>query len=150
MKKGLVVLAVLAGLLSVVVSASLAAPVQERACGKVALHFKGALESSLTTSGAVAATGRFTATGAIIDKGAFTDYWTQKNSTLAVRRVMVGKKGTITFVILFHPAARRTWTIVSGTKTYKGLHGKGTEGGGVTDFSTLDVTLRGTVCRERG
>jgi hypothetical protein len=116
--------------------------------GKVTLHYKGLLKGSDVTNGGVAPTGRFTASGAITDKGTFRDYRTQKGSTIRIRRVTVGTKGTITFIIVIDISLgqNKGWTIASGTKTYKGLHGRGAEEGGVMG-NALDVTLKGRVFR---
>ena len=47
---------------------------------------------------------------------------------ITLRFVTKGGKGTITYVIKIDTKAGTSrWTIASGTKAYKGLHGKGTE-----------------------
>ena len=58
------------------------------------LRYKGILTSHEVTNGGVAVASRFTASGAIADKGTFKDYRTQKGTTIRIRRVTVGKKGT--------------------------------------------------------
>ena len=64
---------------------------------------------------------------------------------ITLRFVAKGKKGTITYVVKIDTnAGTSRWTIASGTKAYKGLHGKGTE----TENASYTVsTLRGTVSR---
>ena len=57
----------------------------------------------------------------------------------------VGKKGNITFVVKIDTSVGTSrWTITSGTKAYKGLHGKGIE----RENAQYTVsTLTGTVWR---
>ena len=70
-----------------------------------------------------------------------------KGSLITLRFVTAGKKGTITFVVKIHtnfvPVTSR-WTITSGTKAYKGLHGEGIESENA-DYTVS--TLTGTVSR---
>jgi hypothetical protein len=64
--------------------------------------------------------------GAINDRGTVTDSRTQKGNLATVRRVAVGSRGTITFVIKVNVlTGEETWTIASATKAYRGLHGTG-------------------------
>jgi hypothetical protein len=57
--------------------------------------------------------------------------------------VSLGKQGTITFVVTINTTLGTSrWTIASGTKAYKGLHGKGTERENA-DYTVS--TLTGTV-----
>ena len=80
------------------------------------------------TDGGVAGTGHFTASGAIADKGSVTGYRTVKGAFITLRFVSVGTKGTITFVVKIDTnVGTSRWTIASGTKAYRGLHGKGIE-----------------------
>jgi hypothetical protein len=68
--------------------------------------------------------------------------------TALVRRVAVGKNGTITFLITIHMSTGcETWTIGSATKRYKGLRGQGKEI--VDDWSSTPAkfVLTGTVFR---
>ena len=64
-----------------------------------------------------------------------------------IRRVVVGKKGTITFLITLYQSASAPgkWTITSTTRTYKGLHGNGTQV--VDNYTSTPATfvLAGTV-----
>ena len=93
--------------------------------GTVTVRATESLEKHLTNGG-MSGKGHFTISGAISDKGPVTDYRTQKANIAVVRRVAVGAKGTITFLITINVnTASETWTIASGTKAYKGLHGKG-------------------------
>jgi hypothetical protein len=97
------------------------------------------------TNGGVAGTGHFTASGAITDKGAAVVYRTVKDPLITLRYVTAGKKGTITFVVKINMTLGSSrWTIASGTKAYKGLHGKGIERENA-DYTVS--TLTGTVSR---
>ena len=62
-----------------------------------------------------------------------------------LRFVTKGKKGTITYVVKIDTKAETArWTIASGTRAYKGLHGKGIES---ENASFTVSTLTGTVWR---
>ena len=115
--------------------------------GKITVKSTETTKSSDVTNGGVAATGHFTISGATADAGAVTDYRTVKGNKVLIRRVAVGKKGTITFLITLHmfASAPGKWTITSATKTYKGLHGNGTQV--VDNYSSTPATfvLAGTV-----
>ena len=130
-----------------------AAPTQLKAGGKVKVRIVGVNNGKEVTNGGVAGRGHFTATGAITEAGTVVGYRTVKGSLLTrkalitVRFVTVGKKGTITFVVKADVKPTGTtsrWTIASGTKTYKGLHGSGAER--ENDDHTLAI-LTGTVSR---
>ena len=97
------------------------------------------------TNGGVVGKGRFVAAGAIKDKGSEITYRTQKGPLITLRYVTVGRKGTITFVVKIDTTVGTSrWTIASGTKAYRGLHGKGVE----RENATYTVsTLTGTVWR---
>ena len=97
------------------------------------------------TNGGVAGTGHFRASGAITDRGTETTYRTMKGALITLRFVAVGKKGKITFVVKIDTSVGTSrWTITSGTKAYKGLHGKGIE----RENAQYTVsTLTGTVWR---
>jgi hypothetical protein len=97
------------------------------------------------TNGGVAGKGRFAAVGAIRDKGTEVTYRTMHGALITLRFVTVGHKGTITFVVKIDTSVGTSrWTIASGTKAYRGLHGKGTE----RENATYTVsTLTGTVWR---
>ncbi len=110
--------------------------------GKVKVRIAGANHREVT-NGSVAGTGRFTASGAITDRGTVTTYRTVKGALITIRFVSVGKKGSITFVVKIDTnVGTSRWTITSGTKAYKGLHGKGTERENA-DYTVS--TLTGTV-----
>jgi hypothetical protein len=67
-------------------------------------------------------------------------------NTALIRRVAVGNKGTITFLITINlRSGSEPWTIRSATKSYAGLHSKGTEI--VDNYSAHPATfaLEGTV-----
>ncbi len=143
--KVLVIVAVLA----VAAPASFAALSQLHTGGKVTVRIAGANDGKDVSNGGVAGRGHFTATGAIVDKGTVVAYRTVKGSLpgglITLRFVTFGKKGTITFVVKIDTSVGTSrWTITSGTKAYKGLHGKGTE----HENATFTVsTLTGTVTR---
>ena len=80
--------------------------------------------------GSLAGKGTFKATGAITDAGPVLAYRSvSPNGTLiTLRFVAKGKKGVITYLVKIDTnAGTSRWTIPSGTKAYKGLHGKGVE-----------------------
>jgi hypothetical protein len=115
--------------------------------GKVTVKSTETLKSYDVTNGGVSGTGHFTISGAIADAGAVTDYRTVKGNKVLIRRVVVGKKGTITFLITLYQSASAPgkWTITSTTRTYKGLHGNGTQV--VDNYTSTPATfvLAGTV-----
>ena len=114
--------------------------------GKITAHFTETLTPQNITNGGVAGTGRFSITGAAIDNGNVTDYRTVKGNTALIRRVAVGKKGTITFLITINlSTGSEPWTITSATKSYEGLHGAGTESVDNYDDSPATFALEGTV-----
>ena len=97
------------------------------------------------TNGGVAGTGRFVASGAISEKGKVVVYRTVKGHLITLRNVTIGKKGTITFLVKIDTnVGTSRWTITSGTRAYKGLHGKGIESENA-DYTVS--TLTGTVSR---
>jgi hypothetical protein len=112
----------------------------------------GTNDGTDVTDGSLSGTGTFKATGAITDNGTARGYRTVQGdpssaagAMITLRFVTKGKKGTITYVVKIDTkAGTARWTIASGTKAYKGLHGKGTESenGGFTVS-----TLKGTVSR---
>ena len=120
--------------------------------GKVKVVIAGTNDRYPVTDGSLAGTGTFDASGAITDKGIALGYRTVKGdpssadgALITLRFVTKGKKGTITYLVKIDmKAGTSRWTIASGTKAYKGLHGKGTE----SENATYTVsTLRGTVSR---
>jgi hypothetical protein len=116
--------------------------------GEVTVRFAGTNDKvPPVTDGSLQGTGDFTASGAISEKGKAVAYRTMNGPLITLRFVTADKKGTITFVVKIQtnlvPVTAR-WTITSGTKAYKGLHGGGIESDN-TDFSVS--TLRGTVSR---
>jgi hypothetical protein len=118
------------------------------AIGKVTLKYTGS--ASDVTDGGVAGTGHFTASGAITDRGGYIDYRTvdSTHTTAQVRRVTVGEKGTIVFLIVINlKSGSEPWTVISGTKAYDGLRGRGTEV--VDNYADTPATfvMKGTVSR---
>ena len=82
------------------------------------------------SDGSLAGKGTFKATGAITDAGPVLAYRSvSANGTLiTLRFVAKGKKGAITYLVKIDTnAGTSRWTISSGTKAYKGMHGKGIE-----------------------
>ena len=102
------------------------------------------------TNGGVAGTGHCAIRGMLHDSGPVTDYRTQNGETALVRRVVSGAKGTITFVIKIDlVSGREPWTITSGTKAYKKLHGRGYEVVDNYAGSPATFVLKGTVSQAR-
>jgi hypothetical protein len=95
---------------------------------EVTLHGTGNGQVNPVTDGGVAGTGHFTVTGAIDDTGTYIGYRRVRGHTATVRNVFAGEKGTITIVITIDLSkdSLPPWTVVSGTKSYEGLRGKGT------------------------
>jgi hypothetical protein len=144
--------AAVATLLTVAAPTSFAALGQLQSGGKIKVVIAGTNDRNDVTDGSLAGTGTFKATGAITDQGAVLGYRTVKGdpssvagALITLRFVTKGKKGTITYVVKIDTKASTSrWTIASGTKAYKGLHGKGTE----SENPGFTVsTLRGTVSR---
>ena len=101
------------------------------------------------TDGGVSARGRFTIRGAITDEGKVTDFRTVKGGTILIRRVAVGARGAITFLITIHlgESGPAPWKVISATHDYKGLRGNGRQ---VVDkyYETPAIfVLTGTVSR---
>ena len=99
------------------------------------------------SDGSLAGKGTFKATGAITDAGPVLAYRSvSANGTLiTLRFVAKGKKGAITYLIKIDTnAGTSRWTISSGTKAYKGMHGKGIERENANyTVSTLTGTVSG-------
>lgn len=74
-----------------------------------------------------------------------------KSNKVLIGRVVVGKKGTITFLITLDLGAPTTalwyWTITSATNGYTGLHGSGKQTVGNFESSPATFALAGTVSR---
>jgi hypothetical protein len=117
-----------------------------RTGGKVKVRITFKNNGQDVSDGGVAGTGHFTASGAITDKGTVVIYRTKKGALITLRNVCVGKKGGITFVVKIDTILGTSrWTIASGTKAYKGLHGKGTERENPPKYTVS--TLTGSVSR---
>jgi len=115
--------------------------------GKVKVVIAGPHRIPPPTDGSLAGKGTFKASGAITDAGTALAYRTVSadGTLITLRFVTKGKQGTITYVVKIDTNAETSrWTIASGTGTYKGLHGKGTESENAS--YTLSI-LRGTVSR---
>jgi hypothetical protein len=88
----------------------------------------------------VAGTGYFTISGAITNKGRVTDYRTVDGNKVLIRRVAVGKNGTITFLItLYFFVEPGHWKITSATGSYEGLRGTGVQT--VDDYESTPATF---------
>ena len=106
------------------------------------------LKNADVTNGGVAGTGRCTIRGAINDKGKATDYRKQVANTALIRRVVVGRKGAIAFLIRINlSTGSEPWSVKSGTRAYRGLRGKGRQV--VDNFSSTPATfvMKGTVLK---
>jgi hypothetical protein len=101
------------------------------------------------TNGGASGTGHCTMRGAINDEGKATDYRKQVANTALIRRVVVGRKGTIAFLIRINLGSGSvpSWSVKSGSGAYRGLHGKGREV--VDNFSSVPATfvMKGTVSK---
>jgi len=115
--------------------------------GKIKVVIAGTNDRYDVRDGSLAGTGTFKAVGVITDAGTALAYRTVRadGTSITLRFVTKGKKGTITYVVKIDMnAGTSRWTIASGTKAYKGLHGKGAE----TENAGYTVsTLKGTVSR---
>ena len=115
------------------------------AAGKIKVVIAGTNDNYDVRDGSLAGIGTFKASGAVRDTGKALAYRTvsSQGTLITLRYVAKGKKGTITYVVKVDTNANTSrWTIASGTRAYKGLHGKGTE----TENGSYTVsTLRGTV-----
>jgi hypothetical protein len=113
---------------------------------KLTVRATEVLRSQDVTDGSVAGAGRFVIAGPITDRGTVTDYRTVRGTKALIRRVAVGKKGTITFLITINLATgSEPWSITSGTGTYRDLHGNGTETVDNYQSNPATFTLSGTV-----
>jgi hypothetical protein len=112
--------------------------------GKITVQSTETFSAHVTNGGPIA-TGHFTISGAITDQGRVTDYRTAKGNKLLFRRVVVGKDGTITFLITLYGVAPGRWTITSATKSYMGLHGSGAQTADNAGSTPATFTLAGTV-----
>jgi hypothetical protein len=113
--------------------------------GKVKVVIAGTNDNFDVRDGGLAGKGTFRATGAISDRGPVLAYRTvnRDETLITLRYVAKGKKGAITYLVKIHTdTGTSRWSIVSGTKAYKGLHGKGTES---EDAQFTVSTLIGTV-----
>jgi hypothetical protein len=113
--------------------------------GKVKIVIGGTNHRYNVTDGSLVGRGTFKASGAITDAGIALAYRTVSadGTLITLRFVTKGKKGTITFVVKIDTnAGTSRWRIASGTRAYKGLHGKGTES---ENAGYTVSTLRGTV-----
>jgi hypothetical protein len=86
--------------------------------------------------------GRFTISGAITDRGTFLDVYHGIHPVKEpYTRTLSGAKGTITIA----GNAMGPWTIIGGTRSYLGLHGRGGRVVGVFGYARIRITMIGTV-----
>ena len=144
-RQGTIILVLIVSFVVVVAPTSFAALSRSHAGGKVVVRIAGGNNCTEPTNGGIAGRGRFTARGAITDKGTTTTYRWVKGSLITLRTVALGAKGKLVFVVTIDTSADTSrWTIASGTGAYKGLHGHGTE----TENADYTVSvLTGTVSR---
>ena len=73
--------------------------------------------------------GTWAMTGAIVDRGTYVrvcvDCSSGVGNLVDLRATYKGKRGTFVLVLHVRPA-RTSWSLLSGTRSYSGLHGKGT------------------------
>jgi hypothetical protein len=106
------------------------------------------LKGADVTNGGVSGRGHCTLRGAINDKGKATDYRKKVANTVLIRRVVVGKKGTIAFLIRINlSTGTEPWSVKSGSRAYRSLHGKGRQV--VDNFMATPAkfVMKGTVGR---
>jgi hypothetical protein len=101
------------------------------------------------TDGRISGIGHFTISGAIDDKGTYSQARSVTGEIAKIRTVIVGKKGTITFVTTIHLGTESLspWTITSGTKSYAALHGKGRLTVDNYESNPYNFVMKGTVSR---
>jgi hypothetical protein len=104
------------------------------------------------TGGGVSGTGHCALTGKIHDSGPTTDYRTQNGTTILIRRVITGAKGTITFVIKIPTVGGggEPFTITPGTGAYAKLHGHGLQVVDNYQGSPATFVLKGAVSQNPG
>jgi len=77
-----------------------------------------------------------------------TDYRTVRGSTALIRRVAVGNKGRITFLIRVNlTTGSAPWNITSATMAYKGLNGHGKQVVDKYYETPATFVMKGTVSR---
>jgi hypothetical protein len=126
---------------------ALASPSVSELAGSVEVRIAGANNGKDVTDGGVSGRGRFTATGAVSDRGTVVAHRTVKGSlpggVIALRFVTNGLRGSITYLVTIDTGSDSSrWRISSATGRYKGLHGHGIER--ENDAHTVS-TLVGTV-----
>ena len=139
------------GTLVLVVAASSASAERGRfaARDRITVRSTEVLNGDDVTDGGVSARGRFTIRGAITDEGKVTDFRTVKGGTVLIRRVAVGARGAITFLITIHlgESGLAPWKVISATHDYKGLHGNGRQVVDKYYETPATFVLSGTVSR---
>ena len=106
--------------------------------GEVRIHLRGSMSGPQF---AAFGRGRFTASGAIADRGRFVDEFEGIHPRGEPRhRTLRGAKGTL----LIEVDRVGHWRVTKGTKAYAGLRGRGTLHGRY-QFTGIDATMIGTV-----
>jgi len=110
-------------------------------------HLNDHHQGDAVTDCGLAGIGRFTASGAISERGKAVVYRCMKGSLITLRYVASGNKGRITFLVKVDANNTRTparWTITSATKGYKGMRGEGTERENPPHYTVQTLTGRVT------
>lgn len=68
-----------------------------------------------------------TATGRVVDRGTVTEVRYTNGALWRIRRHLMGRRGNLKIQVEGTSLAALTWTIVSGTKAYAGVHAHGRE-----------------------
>jgi hypothetical protein len=114
--------------------------------GSITVRSEETLKRPNPSAHASSGKGHFTITGAINDNGTVTDSRKQNGNIGTVRRVAAGGKGTITFLIKINTVTgAEPWTIVSATKAYSGLHGRGKQVVDAYYETPAKFVMKGTV-----
>ena len=103
--------------------------------GKVEITYDGKIGRGTAPGHA-----KFVAKGAITDSGRVVINARDTGPIVYTKLRFTGKKGTFRINETIVKGGLHTWKLVSGTKAYAGLHGKGTETGR-PDFSTLHIHI---------
>jgi hypothetical protein len=112
--------------LAVAAPASLAGSLLTKASGALTVRCTEILKNQDVTNGGVGGTGHCALTGAINEQGQGDRLPQRIGNTAGIRRVVVGRKGTITFRVTINlSTGSEPWSVTSGTKNYLGLQGKG-------------------------
>ena len=146
-----VLVAVTGVALAIAVAGSLAASTKTSLAGPITVRSWETLKPKPgeVTGGGTVGTGRFRISGVVTDAGAVTSYRTVRGNKVTIRRVTVGKRGSITFriTITMNDYSPPPWVITSASKAYGGIRGKGTEVVSELHTTPARFVLKGTVRR---